>query len=160
MASLRKFAPIIAIIALLVLVAIGGAALANNNQAPNVPEEAAHITLNPGASTDGEESTTSENSEPDNPDDSSDPANPANKDGGNSGDEQGFHDEHHAPAPPPPPAPAPAHAPAPQQQYIPPAPAPVYTQPYIPAPQFDDDDWDDWDDWDDDWDDWDDWDDD
>ena len=49
MKSLPRFAPLIAILALLVLVAIGGSALANNTSTPEVDAETATVRLNTGA---------------------------------------------------------------------------------------------------------------
>lgn len=143
MNALPRFAPVIAILALLVLVAIGGSALANNTSTPQVDAETATVQMyqddSPAA---GAESSTEKSTSSSTSGESESPA------------AQQLNEQ-----PVPEPAPVPAQAPAPA-----PVPAPVPA--YNPAPQVplnyqywgDDDDWDD-DDYDDDWDD-DDWDDD
>ncbi|ALC04768.1 putative secreted protein [Corynebacterium deserti GIMN1.010] len=47
MNSLPRYAPLISILALLVLVTIGGSALANNNSAPQVENQPATMSLDP-----------------------------------------------------------------------------------------------------------------
>ncbi|BAC17045.1 hypothetical protein HMPREF0290_2491 [Corynebacterium efficiens YS-314] len=131
MKSLPRFAPLIAILVLLVLVAIGGSALANNTSAPEVDAETATVRLNTGSDPDlprdqpSSRSTTSpEAPEPDTERQASFPAQSADT------------------APIPDQVPAPAYNPAP-------APAPRVPLNYQ---YWEDDD----DDWDDDWDDHDD----
>lgn len=142
MKSLPRFAPLIAILALLVLVAIGGSALANNTSAPEVDAETATVRLNTGIGPGTPSDQLSSRS-------MTSPAVP----------------EPDAESQAPLPAESPDTAPIPAQ-----VPAPAYNPAPAPAPQVplnyqywdddgdDDDDWDDYDD--DDWDDWDDWDDD
>lgn len=55
MKTLPRYAPLITILALLVLVAIGGSALANNRSTPNVESEPATITHTPISTTSVEE---------------------------------------------------------------------------------------------------------
>ena len=140
MKSLPRFAPLIAILALLVLVAIGGSALANNTSTPEVDAETATVRLNTGV----------------------DPSTPADQPSSrsmtsNAASEPDTEDQAPAPAHSPDTAPIPAQVPAPAYN---PSPAPA---PQVPLNyQYWDDDWDDdydWDDYDDDGDD-DDWDDD
>lgn len=141
MKSLPRFAPLIAILALLVLVAIGGSALANNTSAPEVDAETATVRLNTGIDP---------GTPPDQPSSSSmtSPAAP----------EPAAEGQDPFPAQSPNTAPIPAKVPAPAYNPVP-APAPQVPLNY----QYwddgdDDDDWDGWDDYDDD--DWDDGDDD
>ncbi|ANE03005.1 hypothetical protein [Corynebacterium crudilactis] len=140
MKTLPRFAPLITILALLVLVAIGGSALANNRSTPQVESEPATISQHPATSTARSETQTTE------PNADSQPGQDSARDDG--------HAPHPAPAPVQAsvPAQAPAPAPAPTPAYVPPAPAPQVPLNY----QYYDDDWDDddYDDWDDD--DWDD----
>lgn len=147
MKSLPRFAPLIAILALLVLVAIGGSALANNTSAPEVDAETATVRLNTGIdpSTPRDQPSSRSMTSPEAP-------------------EPGTEGQASAPAQPADTAPIPTQMPAPAYN---PAPAPV---PQVPLNyQYwdddgdddgdDNDDWDDYDDDDDD-DDWDDGDDD
>ncbi|AGF73249.1 hypothetical protein [Corynebacterium halotolerans] len=143
MPTLRRFAPLIAIVALLFIVAVGGAALANNNQTPDIDPRTATVSV-------GDDTGAPETAVGDGPATSED--RPSEQGTGNEGVDDAPAREP-APAPAPQPAPDPAPAPAPQPQYRAPAPAPQPPLNY----QYYDDDWDDDDgdddDWDDDWDD-------
>jgi hypothetical protein len=135
MSAVKRYAPVLAIVGLLLLVAFGGGALANNQQAPQVAPADATIELSPTQGT-----ATSQAGRPTEP-------------GSVAPDEAA---EETAVADPAPRAPAaPAQPAAPVQPAPPQPPVAVHTYPDW------DDDWDDDDDdeWDDDWDD-DDWDDD
>lgn len=137
MKSLPRFAPLIAILALLVLVAIGGSALANNTSAPEVDAEIATVRLN----TSSDQSTP-----PDQP--SSQPMIST------AAPEPDTQRPAQVPAPSPDTAPIPAQVPPPASNPVP-APVPQVPLNYQYWDDGDDDDWDDYDDddWDDDWDD-------
>ncbi len=130
MSAVKRYAPVLSIVGLLLLVAFGGGALANNQQAPQVAPADATIELSPAQGT-----ATSQTER------STDP-------GSVSADEPTEETGGADPAPPVPAAPAQPAQPAPPQP-----PVAVHTYPDW------DDDWDDDDEWGDDWDD-DDWDDD
>lgn len=152
MPALRRFAPLIAIVALLFLVAVGGAALANNNQTPDIDPRTA--TVNVGDDTRAPETTAGDDPA------SSDSRPPEENTGDDAADDAPPQDPVPAQEPGPAPAPAPAPQPQPQHQAPAPAPQPPLNYQYYDD-DWDDDDWDDddWDDgdddddWDDDWDD-------
>ncbi len=133
MSAVKRYAPVLSIVGLLLLVAFGGGALANNQQSPQVAPADATIELSPAQGT--ATSQMERSTEPG----SAAPDEPAEETGG---------------ADPAPLVPAAPVQPAQPAQPAPPQP-PVAVHTY---PDWDDD-WDDDDEWDDDWDD-DDWDDD